>query len=94
MRASFLELYNENIRDLLSKNPNAFLDLKETPDQGGGGGGANNERPRLESKAPHLVSKVHTTLNEMNYKTCSFKIEPPWLVWFFLSLRHCTKGCT
>ena len=33
MRASYLEIYNEDIRDLLSKNPEAKLDLKESPDR-------------------------------------------------------------
>ncbi len=28
MRASYLEIYNEDIRDLLSKNPNTKLELK------------------------------------------------------------------
>mmetsp|Transcript_20876 Transcript_20876/g.58137 ORF Transcript_20876/g.58137 Transcript_20876/m.58137 type:complete len:241 (-) Transcript_20876:14-736(-) len=34
VRASYLELYNEDILDLLSNNPNAKLDLKENPDKG------------------------------------------------------------
>lgn len=34
MRASYLEIYNEEIRDLLSKNPQARLDLKEHPERG------------------------------------------------------------
>ena len=34
VRASYLEIYNEEIRDLLSKNSNNKLDLKETPDSG------------------------------------------------------------
>ncbi|PRP79280.1 kinesin-II 95 kDa subunit [Planoprotostelium fungivorum] len=34
VRASYLEIYNENIRDLLSKNPDTRLDLKEHPDKG------------------------------------------------------------
>lgn len=34
VRASYLEIYNEDIRDLLSKNPDAKLELKETPDRG------------------------------------------------------------
>lgn len=34
VRASYLEIYNENIRDLLSKTPNEKLDLKEHPDTG------------------------------------------------------------
>ena len=29
VRASFLEIYNEEVRDLLSKNPKNRLDLKE-----------------------------------------------------------------
>lgn len=29
VRASYLEIYNEEIRDLLSKDPKARLDLKE-----------------------------------------------------------------
>ncbi len=29
VRASYLEIYNEEIRDLLSKDPKAGLDLKE-----------------------------------------------------------------
>lgn len=33
VRASYLEIYNEDIRDLLSKNPEAKLDLKESPDR-------------------------------------------------------------
>lgn len=33
MRASYLEIYNEDIRDLLSKSPEAKLELKETPDR-------------------------------------------------------------
>ena len=32
VRASYLEIYNEEIRDLLSKNPHNKLDLKESPD--------------------------------------------------------------
>jgi CHASE3 domain sensor protein len=34
VRASYLEIYNEEIRDLLSKNPEARLELKEHPDRG------------------------------------------------------------
>jgi hypothetical protein len=34
VRASYLEIYNEEIRDLLSKNPQARLELKEHPDRG------------------------------------------------------------
>jgi hypothetical protein len=34
VRASYLEIYNENIRDLLSKNPDTKLDLKENPETG------------------------------------------------------------
>ena len=34
VRASYLEIYNEEIRDLLSKNPHNKLDLKESPDSG------------------------------------------------------------
>lgn len=34
MRASYLEIYNEEIRDLLSKNPKNKLDLHEKPDTG------------------------------------------------------------
>ena len=34
VRASYLEIYNENIRDLLSRNPHQRLDLKENVDSG------------------------------------------------------------
>jgi len=34
VRASMLEIYNEEIRDLLSKNPKNKLDLKQDPDKG------------------------------------------------------------
>lgn len=34
VRASYLEIYNEEIRDLLSKDPRARLDLKENADSG------------------------------------------------------------
>ncbi|KAF4685382.1 hypothetical protein FOZ60_006594 [Perkinsus olseni] len=34
VRASFLEIYNEEIRDLLSKNPKEKLELKDNPDTG------------------------------------------------------------
>ncbi|RHY27807.1 hypothetical protein DYB32_006516 [Aphanomyces invadans] len=34
VRASYLEIYNEEIRDLLSKDPKASLDLKENVDSG------------------------------------------------------------
>lgn len=34
VRASFLEIYNEEIRDLLSKNPKEKLELKEQKDAG------------------------------------------------------------
>lgn len=34
MRASYLEIYNEEIRDLLAKNPKNRLDLHEKPDSG------------------------------------------------------------
>ncbi|KAL6752731.1 kinesin-like protein FLA10 [Haematococcus lacustris] len=34
VRASYLEIYNEDIRDLLSKNPNTKLELKESGDKG------------------------------------------------------------
>ena len=34
MRASYLEIYNEEIRDLLSKDPKNRLDLKESVDSG------------------------------------------------------------
>ena len=32
VRASYLEIYNEDVRDLLSKQAHSRLDLKETPD--------------------------------------------------------------
>jgi hypothetical protein len=34
VRASFLEIYNEEIRDLLSKDPLNKLDLRENVDSG------------------------------------------------------------
>lgn len=34
IRASYLEIYNEEIRDLLAKNPKNRLDLHEKPDSG------------------------------------------------------------
>ena len=34
MRASYLEIYNEEVRDLLAKNPKNRLDLHETTDSG------------------------------------------------------------
>ena len=34
VRASYLEIYNEEIRDLLAKNPRNKLDLHEKPDSG------------------------------------------------------------
>lgn len=34
MRASYLEIYNESIRDLLSKNPQNKLELHEKVDSG------------------------------------------------------------
>jgi hypothetical protein len=34
VRASYLEIYNEEIRDLLSKDPKNSLDLKENIDSG------------------------------------------------------------
>lgn len=34
IRCSYLEIYNEQIRDLLSKNIENKLDLKETKDKG------------------------------------------------------------
>ena len=34
IRASYLEIYNEEIRDLLSKNPKNRLDLHEKADSG------------------------------------------------------------
>ena len=34
VRASYLEIYNEEVRDLLSKDPSAQLELKENPDSG------------------------------------------------------------
>jgi hypothetical protein len=34
VRASYLEIYNENIRDLLGKDPNAKLPLHEHPERG------------------------------------------------------------
>lgn len=34
VRASYLEIYNEEVRDLLSKNPKNRLELKEKPDTG------------------------------------------------------------
>ncbi|GBF89159.1 kinesin-II motor protein [Raphidocelis subcapitata] len=34
VRASYLEIYNEDIRDLLSKAPEARLELKESPERG------------------------------------------------------------
>jgi len=32
--ASYIELYNEEVRDLLSKNYKSKLDLRENPDSG------------------------------------------------------------
>jgi len=34
VRASYVEIYNEDVRDLLSKNPKNKLDLHEKPDSG------------------------------------------------------------
>ena len=34
VRASYLEIYNEDVRDLLSKQAHSRLDLKETPESG------------------------------------------------------------
>lgn len=34
VRASYLEIYNEEVRDLLAKNPKNRLDLHEKPDSG------------------------------------------------------------
>jgi kinesin family protein 3/17 len=34
VRASYLEIYNESVRDLLAKNPKSKLDLHEDPDKG------------------------------------------------------------
>jgi hypothetical protein len=34
VRASFLEIYNEDVRDLLAKNPSNKLEVKENPDSG------------------------------------------------------------
>jgi kinesin family member 3B len=34
VRASFLEIYNEEIRDLLSKSPKDKMELKESKDSG------------------------------------------------------------
>lgn len=34
LRCSFLELYNEEIRDLLSSDPERKLELRENPDKG------------------------------------------------------------
>ncbi len=34
VRASYLEIYNEQIRDLLGKNPKTKLELHEKPDTG------------------------------------------------------------
>ena len=34
VRASFLEIYNENVRDLLAKDQSKTCELKETPDRG------------------------------------------------------------
>jgi len=34
VRVSFLEIYNEDVRDLLSKDQSKKCDLKETPDTG------------------------------------------------------------
>jgi len=34
VRASYLEIYNEAVRDLLAKNPKNSLELHEDPDKG------------------------------------------------------------
>lgn len=34
LRASFVEIYNENIRDLLSENPDATVSIREDPRKG------------------------------------------------------------
>lgn len=34
MRASYLEIYNEEVRDLLSKEHQKKMELKESPDRG------------------------------------------------------------
>jgi kinesin family protein 3/17 len=34
VRTSYLEIYNENIRDLLAEDPDTKLELKEHPDMG------------------------------------------------------------
>ena len=34
MRATYLEIYQEEVRDLLSKNPNQRLEVKESAEKG------------------------------------------------------------
>lgn len=34
VQASYIEIYNEEVRDLLSSNPTARLELKEHPEKG------------------------------------------------------------
>lgn len=34
IRVSFLEIYNEEVHDLLSKDPKAKYELKQSPDRG------------------------------------------------------------
>jgi hypothetical protein len=45
VRASYLEIYNEDIRDLLSKSPEAKLELKESPDRSAGGQQGGERHP-------------------------------------------------
>ena len=52
---SFIEIYNDTIRDLLSDDPNTLLDLKENPD-----GGVYVKG--LESVAVENAARIHQCL--------------------------------
>eukprot|EP00210_Caulerpa_lentillifera_P004169 g3975.t1 len=59
VRVSYLEIYNEEIRDLLAKNSQKKLALKENIHQGGGGGGVYMPNlKQLVVKDLHELEKV------------------------------------
>ena len=53
---SFLEIYNENIRDLLVANSNEYLDLREDPEKGPTVAGIHEIEA---SSASHVMSLLH-----------------------------------
>ena len=92
VRASFLEIYNEEVRDLLSKNPKNKLDLKERKDQGVYVKGLNSFVVKSVAEITSVleVSRLFLPTCYLSY-VCALSLHGPSLPACLLSL--CLSVC-